>query len=126
MQAGPRDMTPSIRYRRIVVFFSTVALQLIAWEWVLPRLGFRGRADRNRSARLRRIAVSFRRLAIEMGGVLIKVGQFLSARVDVLPQEITSELAGLQDEVPAEPFAAMRMVIERELGASLSEKFAAI
>jgi hypothetical protein len=32
--------------------------------------------------------------------VLIKVGQFLSARVDVLPESVTAELAGLQDEVP--------------------------
>jgi predicted unusual protein kinase regulating ubiquinone biosynthesis (AarF/ABC1/UbiB family) len=119
-------MTPSRRYRRIVVFFSTVALQLIAWEWVLPRVGFRGLVERSRSARLRRIAVSFRRLAIEMGGVLIKVGQFLSARVDVLPHEITSELSGLQDEVPPEPFADMRAVIEREFGSPLSQKFATI
>ena len=29
-----------------------------------------------------------------MGGVMIKVGQFLSARLDVLPVEITDELAG--------------------------------
>jgi len=117
-------MNPSKRYRRIVVFFSAVAFQLIVWEWVLPRLGFPSLVERNRSARLRRIAGNFRRLAIEMGGVLIKVGQFLSARVDVLPQEITSELAGLQDEVPAESFEAIRDVIESELGGPLSEKLA--
>ena len=43
----------------------------------------------------------FRALAIRMGGLMIKVGQFLSARLDVLPPEITDELSGLQDEVPA-------------------------
>jgi hypothetical protein len=31
---------------------------------------------------------------------MIKVGQFLSVRLDVLPAEVTDELAGLQDEVP--------------------------
>jgi predicted unusual protein kinase regulating ubiquinone biosynthesis (AarF/ABC1/UbiB family) len=119
-------MTSSVRYRRIVVFFSRAALQLIAWEWVLPQVGFHRAADRTRSARLHRTAASFRALAIEMGGVLIKVGQFLSSRVDVLPEEVTSELAGLQDEVPPEQFAAVRAVIERELRGQLSQKFAVI
>ena len=59
-----------------------------------------------------------------MGGVLIKVGQFLSARADVLPEEITSELSGLQDEVPPEDFNAIRRLLETELGGSLAEKFA--
>ena len=47
---------------------------------------------------------------------MIKVGQFLSARLDVLPPEITDELAGLQDEVPAEAFEAIRAQAEAELG----------
>jgi predicted unusual protein kinase regulating ubiquinone biosynthesis (AarF/ABC1/UbiB family) len=108
-------MTPTTRYRRIVVFFWGAILRLIVWEWVLPRIGFGGVVERTRSARLHRIAARFRMLAIEMGGVLIKVGQFLSSRVDVLPEEITSELAGLQDEVPPEPFAILRGVIDRDL-----------
>jgi predicted unusual protein kinase regulating ubiquinone biosynthesis (AarF/ABC1/UbiB family) len=51
-----------------------------------------------------------------MGGVMIKLGQFISTRVDVLPEEITAELAGLQDEVPSVPNAAMRTALEHELG----------
>jgi predicted unusual protein kinase regulating ubiquinone biosynthesis (AarF/ABC1/UbiB family) len=62
------------------------------------------------------IARGYRRLAIRMGGVMIKVGQFLSSRLDVLPQEIVAELAGLQDEVPAEEIAAIRELAEAELG----------
>jgi predicted unusual protein kinase regulating ubiquinone biosynthesis (AarF/ABC1/UbiB family) len=58
-----------------------------------------------------------------MGGVLIKVGQFLSARLDVLPKEITSELSGLQDEVEAETYEAIRSVVEAEFGVPLEEKF---
>src|SRR5205823_12470259 len=119
-------MTPTTRYRRIVLFFASVVFRLIGWEWVLPRLGCRALVERTRSARLHRIAASFRGLAIEMGGVLIKVGQFLSSRVDVLPEEITSELAGLQDEVPPEPFVIVRDVMERELGDHLFRKLATI
>ena len=58
-----------------------------------------------------------------MGGVMIKVGQFLSARLDVLPKEITDELAGLQDEVSPESFAEVRKVIEAEFGSPLETKF---
>jgi len=112
------------RYRRIVFFFARAILNIIYWDLVLPRLGLRGWSRRTRQQRLHRIAADFRHLAIQMGGVLIKVGQFLSARVDVLPEEITTELAGLQDEVPAEDFADIRRVAEAELGAPLSEGFA--
>ncbi len=111
------------RYRRIVLFSARVVISLIAWELILPRLGFRKRVQQTRSDRLRRIAVAFRALAVEMGGVLIKVGQFLSSRLDVLPVEVTAELADLQDEVPAEDFADIRRVIETELGAPLLTKF---
>ncbi len=34
---------------------------------------------------------------------MIKLGQFISSRVDILPPEIIEELASLQDEVPTVP-----------------------
>ena len=58
-----------------------------------------------------------------MGGVLIKLGQFLSARVDILPPEVTNELAGLQDEVPPAPFEAVAAEVEESLGQPLDELF---
>ena len=74
-----------------------------------------GRVVTSRPRRWRRLARDFRGLAIEMGGVLIKLGQFLSTRVDVLPPEITEELLGLQDEVPPVPPAEMDHVLHAEL-----------
>ena len=50
-----------------------------------------------------------------MGGVMIKAGQFLSSRVDMLPPEITEELAGLQDEVPPFPGKQARSIAEAAL-----------
>ena len=113
------------RYRRILLFFARALLALLLWEVVLPQVGFRQLSRRTRSGRLRQIAAAFRELAVAMGGVMIKVGQFLSSRLDVLPVEITTELAELQDEVPPEDFAAIRQVAEAELGAPLEERFAA-
>jgi predicted unusual protein kinase regulating ubiquinone biosynthesis (AarF/ABC1/UbiB family) len=112
------------RYRRIVLFFAQIMVSLVVWELILPRLGFRSRVQRTRSRRLRQIAAAYRALAVQMGGVLIKVGQFLSARLDMLPEEITLELAKLQDEVPPEVFADIRQVVETELGAPIAERFA--
>ena len=111
------------RYRRIIFFFGHVLFNVLMWELILPRLGLKSWSRRTRSKRLNRIGVQFRGLAIQMGGVLIKVGQFLSARVDVLPPEITSVLSGLQDEVPAEAYDAIRKEAEAEFGMPLSEKF---
>ena len=112
------------RYWRVVFFFGRVTLGLIFWEIFLHRIGLGGWAARTRSERNRHTAVRFRALAIDMGGLMIKVGQFLSARLDVLPPEITDELAGLQDEVPAEDFDAIRALAEAELAHPLSEHFA--
>ena len=43
---------------------------------------------------------------------MIKLGQFLSSRADLLPEEALAVLASLQDEVPAEPFSHVVTVIE--------------
>jgi predicted unusual protein kinase regulating ubiquinone biosynthesis (AarF/ABC1/UbiB family) len=111
------------RYRRILWFFGKIILSVIFWDIILPRLGLRRFSRHTRPTRMRKAAISFRALAIQMGGVLIKVGQFLSARLDVLPREVTNELAGLQDEVQPESLENIRQVIEAEFGASISEKF---
>jgi predicted unusual protein kinase regulating ubiquinone biosynthesis (AarF/ABC1/UbiB family) len=113
-----------LRYVRITLFFARVIASFVWWEILLRNLGFRNWVRRTRSKRSRIIAVRFRKLAIRMGGVMIKVGQFLSARLDILPAEVTEELSGLQDEVPPEDFNSIRKLAEIELGGRLEEKFA--
>ena len=112
------------RYFRILTFFAGVIARFILWDIVLRRVGLRGWARRTRPERFRREAERFRTLAIRMGGVMIKVGQFLSSRLDVLPPEVTDELANLQDEVPAEDVEQIRALAEAELGAALTDLFA--
>lgn len=114
------------RYRRILLFFGTVILHVIWWDFLLGRIPLiRGLAQRSRPERYRRWSRRFRGLAVEMGGVMIKLGQFLSARVDVLPLEITEELQGLQDEVPAEDPGRVLAVLQQELG-DLDVRFARV
>jgi predicted unusual protein kinase regulating ubiquinone biosynthesis (AarF/ABC1/UbiB family) len=95
----------------------------MGWEAILAHVGFRKVVEKTRAERLRRIAANFRKTAIRMGGVMIKVGQFLSARLDVLPREITDELAGLQDEVEPEKFEDIQRIVEEEFGVALEKKF---
>ncbi|MFG6476888.1 ABC1 kinase family protein [Microbacterium sp. P06] len=112
------------RYRRITRFAARYLVQAWWFELFLPRLGLSRLSARNRTKRLQNIARRFHSLAVDLGGLMIKVGQFMSSRLDVLPPEITKELEGLQDEVPAVPFAAIRALAEAELGVSLDRAFA--
>ena len=120
------DRASRSRYRRILRFAAGALAQAWWFELALPRLGMRRLAERGRVARLRRLARRFHGLALDLGGLMIKVGQFLSSRLDVLPPEVTGELEGLQDEVPPEPFDAVRALAEAELGMPLAEAFATV
>lgn len=111
------------RYRRILIFFGGIILHVIWWDLLIRRLPLLGEyVLASRPVRWRRWACRFRHLAVEMGGVMIKLGQFLSARVDVLPPEITEELQGLQDEVPPVPSWVIFETLHMELG-DLSARF---
>jgi predicted unusual protein kinase regulating ubiquinone biosynthesis (AarF/ABC1/UbiB family) len=114
------------RYRRILRFAIRYMVQAWWYELILPRLGLAGFAARGRKARLLAIARHFHTLAVSLGGLMIKVGQFLSSRLDVLPPEITKELEGLQDEVPPEDFAAIRALAEAELMIPLERAYSAV
>lgn len=118
------DRAGRARYRRIMRFALRFLVETWWFELVLPRFGLRGVTERGRSSRLTRFATRFRVLAIELGGLMIKVGQFMSTRLDVLPREITDELKGLQDEVPAVGFDEIRTVVEAELGMPVDRAFA--
>ncbi|MFP5313505.1 MAG: ABC1 kinase family protein [Actinomycetes bacterium] len=114
------------RYRRILRFAAWHLATSWWFELFLPRIGLAGIAARTRSRRMRRFAQRFHDLAVELGGLMIKVGQFLSSRLDVLPPEITKELEGLQDEVPPVGFTAITALAGQELGAPPASVFASV
>ncbi len=70
---------------------------------------------------LLRILREFRQTAVDLGGLLIKLGQFLGARADLLPQAALDELAALHDDVPPEPFKDIQHVLERSWQVPVSE-----
>jgi predicted unusual protein kinase regulating ubiquinone biosynthesis (AarF/ABC1/UbiB family) len=77
------------------------------------------------SALLTAQAREFTRLAMDMGGLIIKIGQHLSTRIDMLPKEYTQELAKLLDAVPPANIEAIKSSMEQELGSPPSVAFAA-
>jgi predicted unusual protein kinase regulating ubiquinone biosynthesis (AarF/ABC1/UbiB family) len=121
---GPGAGSTRARYRRILRFAAWHLVSTWWFEIVLPRVGLARVAGRTRPDRMRRFARRFHLLAVDLGGLMIKVGQFLSSRLDVLPPEITEELQGLQDEVPPVAFPAIRALAETELGYPLGQVFA--
>ena len=122
--AQPADRAFRARYRRIMRFAARAMVQAWWFELVLPRFGLARFSARGRIPRLQKLARRFHGLAAELGGLMIKVGQFLSSRLDVLPPEITRELEGLQDEVAPEVFTDIRRQVEAELGIPLERAFA--
>jgi predicted unusual protein kinase regulating ubiquinone biosynthesis (AarF/ABC1/UbiB family) len=70
-----------------------------------------------------KVLVAFRETAIKLGVLMIKLGQFLSSRADLLPEQALAVLSSLQDEVPAEPFSHVVSVIEEELGKPIDQTF---
>ncbi len=117
------DMLDMRRYRKVRWFFAKTLLRLVWWDVILNRPVLR-LLRTPPLPRWRKITRHYRVLAVEMGGVLIKLGQFLSIRMDILPTAVTSELAGLQDEIPPEKTEAVTAQLEADFSRPLTELFA--
>jgi len=51
----------------------------------------------------------------ELNGFYVKTGQVISTRVDLFPEQYTSRLASLQDDLVAMPTSVVKAVIQQEL-----------
>jgi len=59
----------------------------------------------------------------KMGPTFIKLGQFLSIRSDLIGTEIANDLIKLQDDLPAEKFAKIKKILEKEFKTDLKTTF---
>lgn len=79
-----------------------------------------------RGVRRLSFGVRLRLLFESLGPGFIKLGQFLSLRSDVIPEEITAELEKLQYGAAPLPFSDLEPVLREELGASWRERFPSV
>lgn len=88
-------------------------------------LGLLGHAACARFARPARRSLPghVRRTLERLGPPFVKLGQALSLRRDLLPDDIIDSLQALQDDVAPFAAAAARPLIERELGRAIDEAF---
>lgn len=68
-------------------------------------------------------ARSLRTALEECGGVLVKLGQVLSTRRDLLPPHFVDELSRLQSSVPPAPWPEVEALLRQELGKPVDEVF---
>ena len=116
---GPIDPR---RYRKVRWFFFKTLLQMVLLDAIfsLPLLRW---VKPPALPRWQKVARRYKQMAVEMGGVLIKLGQFISTRVDLLPPEVLQELAGLQDRVPPATYEAVVQRVEKDFACKLSLVF---
>lgn len=62
-------------------------------------------------------------LIIELEGLWVKLGQYLSTRADVLPEAYISCLKQLQDSLPPRPLKEVSHTIQKEFGKNIDELF---
>ena len=126
--------TPRINQLFQIVRFLRVSRLLFCMIWVMYRERRRvvlAHARGNYAVRLDsdiliEALIAFRESALELGFLMIKLGQFLSTRADLLPQKAIGILSSLQDEVPPAPFDHVVRVIESELGKPVEEVFSVL
>lgn len=110
------------RRLRIISYFVRLSIHFIWWDYILKQPGLR--VFRTPWVpRWHRLTERYKRLALELQGMWVKLGQYLSTRVDVLPLEITRELESLRDEVPAEPTKVIINEVEADFNRPFGELF---
>ncbi len=142
--ATPPPFQPLARYRQLFQRWLRVNGQwcgllaggLVAYARALPSVGRRGWLIRRVAALVAHgldptladlpFAVQLRLRLERLGPTYIKLGQIMAVREDMLPRIVTDELKNLFDQVPAAPFAAIRALIEAELGQPLTALFARV
>lgn len=126
-----RTRVPRINRFSQMIRFVRVSRLLLWTLWVIyreRRRVIRARARGNYEVQpniavLIQVLVAFRQTALKLGVLMIKLGQFLSSRADLLPEQALAALTSLQDEVPPASFDHVVSVVETELGKPLTDVF---
>ncbi|MEC1722806.1 AarF/ABC1/UbiB kinase family protein [Schinkia azotoformans] len=110
--------------RRILIIRLVVSLVLDYWKVCQIDKRLEGE---ERAAALNRIYSNAgkraRWTAFKLESIIVKIGQFLSMRGDILPHAFTEELTDLHDALPAATFSAVKPLLEKELNGNIYTVF---
>ena len=109
---------PGVSQWRFIRAYTTTFHVIFSYLWFAFKARIYGAAwrDHNLGAVHKRNARRVEKTILALQGLFIKVGQLLSILANFLPEEFTSELEGLQDQVPPRPFEEIASRIASELG----------
>ncbi|HXK33688.1 MAG TPA: AarF/UbiB family protein [Dehalococcoidia bacterium] len=120
-----RSSAPRSRPLRFINVGQMLARVFIGYKVISVREKRKGKewGEARRERHHRWSAQKFYETAVRNQGLLIKTGQLLGTRSDVLPAAYVETLSQLHDEVPPESFENIRKVIEDELGRPLEDVY---
>jgi ubiquinone biosynthesis protein len=108
----PRRWPPVLRF---LAAAGRVSAALVGWRLREGR--------REGSASRRGLSRRLRRAFEALGPAYIKLGQIVSSGRGLFPEELVDEFKKCRDQVPPEPFDAVRAVVESEFGRPLEAVF---
>ena len=115
--------SPKARFYMVYFFTLKWAIRLL-WHYKIKKFFLNPQEFLEIESNLyRELSLSCKKLFLELGGVYIKAGQFLSSLAHIFPPEFTDELKDLQDRVPARDFSEIRLRFEKEIGKQIEEVF---
>lgn len=115
------------RYKDIVVAFSRNGLGYVIKDLglndlhILPKKA-ELKEEKNQEDR-KTLGIRLRRILEELGPTFIKLGQVMSTRPDLFPEDVICELEKLQSHVPQFPYHQVKAIIEEELDQPLEQIF---
>lgn len=115
------------RYKDIIVAFSRNGLGYVIKDLglndlhILPKKA-ELKEEKNQADR-KTLGIRIRRILEELGPTFIKLGQVMSTRPDLFPEDVIRELEKLQSHVPKFAFHQVKAIIEEELDQPLEQIF---
>ena len=92
---------------------------------IVPAVGLWALREKRQGDSVSRAGISrrLREAAERLGPTYIKLGQIISSGEGIFPVELTDEFKKCRDQVPAEPFATVRRIVEEDFGQPLDKVF---
>ena len=122
LRANTRRLVPQLTAKRrlpppgrLAVVSAQLGAAVIGWAVI----------DRRRGGSDSRLGLSkrLRSAAEKLGPTYIKLGQVISSGEGLFPTELVEEFKACRDQVPSEPFDAVRQVVEADFGRPLETVF---